>query len=687
VVEKETPEDAKYYTVPCPWLQVKLMRLMQYYPPPEDPSHLARIISILEVIIGSAKEVYKNPQQNNAMNAVRFEAINLAIHLDPDSSLVEKATTIMGDHLSSKETNLRYLSLETLAHLASVKETIWDIKRYQYIIIDALRDKDISVRRQSLDLLYSMCDITNVKLIVSELLNYLPQAEFVFREDLVLKIAILSEKFAQESSWYVDVILQLITTAGDQVSNEVWYRIVQIVMSREDLHVYAIRAILVHLKNLNCHEMLVKVGGYLLGEYGHLIANDLGASPAEQFQALHSKFKLCSVPTRSLLLSTYIKFVNLFPEIKAIVMSVFEQYQNALDSELQQRACEYLAICRLPNDDLLQTLCEEMPQFDNNRESILVSRLNKKIADTEDKRTWTVGDRESNKGSRKTSGASPQKSSFSSLTSSPVKPIEEDLLGLGDFASPQAPASNVSSPRQMEPDESQVPETSLKWFYRLFYVNDGILFEDDVIQIGMKTSYSGENGRLMLYYGNKTQVNFTNVQQKLFPLILTESMTVDYPDPKLPGTIQKTSQVPQSLSLVLNKPNINSGNSVIYYKLMFEAGERQMSYTLRFPVVINKFMDAITTFSAEDFFSRWKQVGTGGKEAKDVVYWNTVSAEKRWTAASLRTLLTGLKWGILDSVDPNASNFVASGVINTAQSGKIGALLRLEPNYEQCVSF
>ncbi len=41
-----------------------------------------------------------------------------------------------------------------------------------------------------------------------------------------------------------------------------------------------------------------------------------------QFQLLHSKFHLCSVATRGLLLSTYIKFVNLFPEIKNHIQDV-----------------------------------------------------------------------------------------------------------------------------------------------------------------------------------------------------------------------------------------------------------------------------------------------------------------------------------------------------------------------------
>lgn len=33
VVDNDMAPDYLYYRVPCPWLQVKLLRLLQYYPP------------------------------------------------------------------------------------------------------------------------------------------------------------------------------------------------------------------------------------------------------------------------------------------------------------------------------------------------------------------------------------------------------------------------------------------------------------------------------------------------------------------------------------------------------------------------------------------------------------------------------------------------------------------------------
>ena len=48
-------------------------------------------------------------------------------------------------------------------------------------------------------------------------------------EVLVLKIAILAEKFAINLSWYIDVIIKLIEFAGDYVDEDLWFRVAQMV--------------------------------------------------------------------------------------------------------------------------------------------------------------------------------------------------------------------------------------------------------------------------------------------------------------------------------------------------------------------------------------------------------------------------------------------------------------------------
>lgn len=125
-------------------------------------------------------------------------------------------------------------------------------------------------------------------------------------------------------------------------------------INRDDVQGYAAKTVFEALQAPACHENMVKVGGYILGEFGNLIAGDR-SSPAVQFQLLHSKYHLCSPMTRALLLSTYIKFVNLFPEMKNQIQDVFRQHNNlrSADAELQQRASEYLQLSIIATSDVL----------------------------------------------------------------------------------------------------------------------------------------------------------------------------------------------------------------------------------------------------------------------------------------------------------------------------------------------
>ncbi|KAK3102872.1 hypothetical protein FSP39_014560 [Pinctada imbricata] len=375
-------QDYTYYFVPAPWVSVKLLRLLQNYPPPEDPAVRTRLTECLETILNKAQEPPKSKkvQHPNAKNAVLFEAINLIIHMDSDPNLLVRACNQLGQFLQHRETNLRYLALESMCLLATSEFSHEAVKKHQETVVNSLKtERDVSVRQRAVDLLYAMCDRTNAEEIVGEMLEYLETADYSIREEMVLKVAILAEKYAVDYTWYVDVILNLIRISGDYVSEEVWYRVIQIVINRDDVQGYAAKTVFEALQAPACHENMVRVGGYILGEFGNLIAGDPRSSPIVQFQLLHSKYHLCGPATRGLLLSTYIKFINLFPEIKQSIQDVLRSDNNLknADVELQQRSVEYLQLSTVASTDVLATVLEEMPPFPE-RESSILAKLKKK---------------------------------------------------------------------------------------------------------------------------------------------------------------------------------------------------------------------------------------------------------------------------------------------------------------------
>ncbi|KAH8927377.1 Adaptor protein complex AP-2 alpha subunit [Atractiella rhizophila] len=753
VVRGEGREDYVYYKVLDPWLQVALLRLIRTVPVLQDPTIRLTLHNVLQTILTSTATP-RNVQHNNALNAILFEAINLAIHLDPSSPLVTTATQLLSKFVVSKETNIRYLGLDTMAHLAARagRESLEVVKRHMDTVFLALRDRDVSVRRRGLDLLYSMCDLSNSRVIVSELLRYLPSADISLREEMVLKIAILAEKFATEYNWYVDTILKLMNSsggAGDYVGDEVWYRVVQIVVNTEELQEYSVKRCMEELRTQSdCHENVVKISAYLLGEYGHLIANEKGFAPIEQFQALHSKSNLCSNATKGILLTTYLKWLNLFPEISEQLLAVFRRYSESLDAELQQRACEALAIAgHAQAESLLAALCDEMPPFAE-RESAILHRLLKKHGDIapSDKSRW-ITDSGAAAGERKRglslavngsangttsqapvpvpqshATAPPQLEQQQQPSPPPVPPhpnrattsdIMNDLmtlegLSMSDSAAPMGITPSASN-AALEPEKSLLgddivtspstvapslpiltpappppvpaaPSIMLthgadKWLTRLQYSSEGILWEDGQIQIGMKTEFHGHMGRLAIYFGNKIDRSLESFTSTIDKSQMEDPEALEITIPKIvANTIGPITQIQQLVHVeckdIFKKPPI--------LKVSYLAGSLQV-LNLQLPLFLSKFIEPVAKLPAADFFERWKQIGGPPRESQSI-FPIKLKGDTEIDVERNKKIVSGLRMGLLDGIDPNPINIVAAGVLHMSTNGKVGCLVRYEPN-------
>ncbi|XP_008413236.1 AP-2 complex subunit alpha-2 isoform X3 [Poecilia reticulata] len=668
-------QDYTYYFVPAPWLSCKLLRLLQCYPPPEDGAVKGRLVECLETILNKAQEPPKSKkvQHSNAKNAILFEAISLIIHYDSEPNLLVRACNQLGQFLQHRETNLRYLALESMCTLASSEFSHEAVKTHIETVINALKtERDVSVRQRAADLLYAMCDRSNAKQIVAEMLSYLETADYSIREEMVLKVAILAEKYAVDYSWYVDTILNLIRIAGDYVSEEVWYRVIQIVINRDDVQGYAAKTVFEALQAPACHENMVKVGGYILGEFGNLIAGDPRSSPLVQFNLLHSKFHLCSVPTRALLLSAYIKFINLFPETKATIQEVLRcdsQIRNS-DVELQQRAVEYLKLSSIASTDVLATVLEEMPPFPE-RESSILAKLKKKkgpgavsVTELED----------SKRESSELNGAGergPDPSVMAASNASTPSP-SADLLGIRSAAPVStAPASagsllvDVFSEAGPAASSGAVNDDG---FLRFVCKNNGVLFENQLLQIGIKSEYRQNLGRMYLFYGNKTSVQFASFTTTVScPGELQTQLNVQ--SKPVEPLVEGGAQIQQ----VLNIECLTDFSDAPLLNIKFRYGGALQNLTLKLPVTINKFFQ-LTEMASQDFFQRWKQLSQPQQEAQKIF-----KANHSMDTEVIKAKLLGLGMALLDNVDPNPENYVCAGVIQT-KSQQVGCLLRLEPN-------
>ncbi|XP_054706198.1 AP-2 complex subunit alpha-2-like [Uloborus diversus] len=673
-------QDYTYYFVPAPWLSVKLLRLLQNYPPPEDAGVRGRLIECLDTILNKAQEPPKSKkvQHSNAKNAVLFEAISLIIQMDSERNLLIRACNQLGQFLQHRETNLRYLALESMCLLATSEFSHDAVKKHQETIINALKtERDVSVRQKAVDLLYAMCDKSNAEEIVGEMLSYLETADYSIREEMVLKVAILAEKYASDYTWYVDVILNLIRIAGDYVSEEVWCRVIQIVINRDDVQGYAAKTVFEALQAPACHENMVKVAGYILGEFGNLIAGDQRSSPLIQFQLLHSKYHLCSAATRALLLTTYIKFINLFPEIKHEIQIILKSDNNirSADAELQQRTVEYLQLSTIATSDVLATVLEEMPPFPERESSILAILKKKKPGVAEGLppnavtkehpalfNNNTTNSIEMNNSQPATTGDLLGIASSPTAPQPHAAPTTNDLLVdvFGDLA-PNTPSSPTLAP-------GAVVISNEEGLYKLVCKNNGILFENDLLQIGVKSEFRQNLGRIGLFYGNKTPLQFHSFTSNV-SCSDTLSKRINIQFKPVESTIDAGAQVQQQL----NVECIDDFSEKPVLTVQFMYSNVLQKLNMKLPVIINKFFEP-TIMNSEAFFTRWKNLNNPSQEAQRIF-----KAKYPMDTEITKTKLSGFGFQLLDGIDPNPDNFCCAGIIHTS-AVQVGCLLRLEPN-------
>lgn len=729
-------DDYLYYNTPSPWLQVKFLKYLQLYPPPEDSVQAERLTDSLRKIL-THTAVSDTVNKSNADHAILFEAVNVVLSQGQaaHAGLKAQALTLLGRFISVKEPNIRYLGLEALGRFAQLAEGRGGeegVKKHMSTVFVSLKDADISVRRQALDLVFAMCDASNARDIVGELTTNLATADAGIREEMVLKIAVLAERYATDLRWYVDTVLQLIHLAGDYVADDVWHRIIQIVTGHKDLQAYAAENCFRALEARNVHEAAVLVGGYVLGEFGYLIAEQPGRGGEVQVRVLQKHFAGTTPRTKALLLSTYAKLENLYPEVRPLVLPTFEKYTPSTELELQQRACEYASLVS-QGDDILDGVLQEMPAWPEDKESALEARLRKKQEASEDRTGFqksgeggmedngaTRGGRNEGGSSRKTGPMRPTAAGFSgkgngggggvedllnlgsgeavnagptaalttAMGKASISPAsaEDDLLGItdsgGDTAASGIRTSGVSNagteagvhgiPEEMRPRL----ETAFK---ALITTVSGVLFENDKLQVGIKHDYRGSQGKMVLFYGNKTSEALTD-----FAASVTKTFYLQMESQDPPKIVAAGEQAKQSLSMEVMKPFDYSDAPELLLSYTFQ-GQKHL-YELTLPIVPTSFFEPVT-LAAPDYMARWRSLEGQSRERQEILQQPAnFSYDSSALVAFRLKILDGLHLAQAQGLDQNDLSLSAVGSLRTGTAGpdggkiSVGALLRIEVN-------
>ena len=234
---------------------------------------------------------------------------------------------------------------------------------HQLAVIECLEDKDETLLRKTLDLLYRMTNPVNVEFITERLLHFLRgSTDPYMKKDLTGKICTIAERYAPNNAWYVRTITELFKIGGDMVDPAVATNLMSLiaegtgnedddeeadmVLRKQAVELYV--SILGNPPN-RMPRVLVETLAWVLGEYGYLSsAMSLDAIIDSMCTLLQSgntaKLGGGAATTRRLVLSAIMKMVAQFGSCPAAAAKCIDDYTKSQDPDTQRRCLEFMAM-------------------------------------------------------------------------------------------------------------------------------------------------------------------------------------------------------------------------------------------------------------------------------------------------------------------------------------------------------
>ncbi|XP_026094216.1 AP-4 complex subunit epsilon-1-like isoform X2 [Carassius auratus] len=164
VVGGKLPVEFDYHSVPAPWLQIQLLRILSLLGR-EDPSTSELMYDVLDESLRRAE------MNHNITYAILYECVKAVYTIHPKAELLEKAARCIGNFVLSPKINLKYLGLKALTYVVQHDARL--ALQHQMTIIECLDHADYTIKRETLELLFRITNAQNVTVIVEKMLDFL----------------------------------------------------------------------------------------------------------------------------------------------------------------------------------------------------------------------------------------------------------------------------------------------------------------------------------------------------------------------------------------------------------------------------------------------------------------------------------------------------------------------------------
>uniref|UniRef100_A0A3B5BN79 AP-4 complex subunit epsilon n=1 Tax=Stegastes partitus TaxID=144197 RepID=A0A3B5BN79_9TELE len=334
VVGGKLPMDFNYHSVPAPWLQIQLLRIL---------SLLGKNDQTSEIMHEVLDESLRRAEMNHNITYILYECVKCIYTIHPKSDLLEKAAKCIGNFVLSPKINLKYL-LKALTYVVQQDPKL--ALQHQMTIIECLDHPDLIIKRETLELLFRITNAQNVTVIVEKMLEFLRiSGDDHTTIDLVGKVAELAE-YAPDNEWFIETMNTVFSVGGDMMQPDIPNSFLKLLSEfdsvEEDrkLRLFAVNSYISLLQGTpgKLPQRFLQVISWVLGEYSHL-REDLEAAVVLRLLARLLDMKNCSSETKSWVLTAMTKLCEGGSGV-SVAQQVSETYSSSLDTVLRQRAQE-----------------------------------------------------------------------------------------------------------------------------------------------------------------------------------------------------------------------------------------------------------------------------------------------------------------------------------------------------------
>lgn len=377
-----------------PFLQVKIIRMLRLLGR-NDAQASEQMNDIL------AQVATNTDSSKNVGNSILYEAVLAVLDIEADSGLRVMAINILGKFLSNRDNNIRYVALHTLNKVVSMDTNA--VQRHRNIVLDCLRDGDISIRRRALELSYALINESNVQVMIRELLAFLEVADNEFKLGMTTQICLAAERLAPNKRWHIDTVLRVLKLAGDYVREEILSAFIRLVCHTPELQSYTVSKLYLALKADVSQESLTLGAVWLIGEFSTVLMEQ-GVHDGDQVKpvtdveiidlletVLHTPY--ANAVSRQFVLTAITKISSrprTTEPTRQRIASILESYETSTDLEIQQRAVEFASL--FAQTGIRAGVLEEMPPPEVKSTVVGVVSENKPVGPTAPAKDSTLVD-------------------------------------------------------------------------------------------------------------------------------------------------------------------------------------------------------------------------------------------------------------------------------------------------------